>query len=255
MSLEIYQFPCRSDNYGVLVHESESGKTLCVDTPEARPILAALAEKGWTLSTILITHHHGDHTEGNSELKRITGATIIGPKSESSRIADLDELVSEGDVIDFAGHPINVIETPGHTSGPVSYHFPEDNLLFAGDTLFALGCGRLFEGTPADMWNSLSKLVALGDNTKVYCGHEYTLSNAEFSLTIEPGNIDLQTRYAEIKDLRAKNQPTLPTTIGLERKTNPFLRPNSSEIRENLDMHSASDLDVFTKIRSLKDKA
>lgn len=255
MSLETILVPCFTDNYAVLVHDTASNKTLCVDAPEARPILSALSERDWQLDTLLITHHHHDHIGGNDQLKSITGTKIIGPEAEKRQIPNMDETVSDGDEIEFAGHPIHVFATPGHTLGHVSYHWPDDHLLFSGDTLFALGCGRLFEGTPAQMWASLSKLKALPGKTQVFCGHEYTLSNAEFAISQEPDNIDLQMRLMEIRDKRSKNQPTLPSTIELEKRTNPFLRPDSAEIRKKLNLQSADDEAVFKELRRLKDQA
>lgn len=255
MSLEIVLVPCYTDNYAVLLHDQKSGQTACIDAPEARPILSALAERDWKLNLLLITHHHKDHIAGNKQLKDITGTKIYGPKAEQKMIPDMDQLLTEQDTIEFAGHPITIIETPGHTKGHICYHFTQDKLLFTGDTLFALGCGRLFEDTPAKMWESLSKLNSLPKSTKIYCGHEYTLSNAEFALKQEPENIDLQTRIIEIRQARAKNQPTLPTTLELEQQTNPFLRPNSKEIRKILGMETATDEAVFTKLRQLKDQA
>lgn len=254
MPLETILVPCLTDNYAVLVHDADTGKTLCVDAPDARPIQTALAEKNWKLDTILITHRHYDHVEGLELLKNVYKAKVIGPAAEAQHIPSLDEKVSEGASLEFAGHPIEVIETPGHTMGHVCYHWPEDKLLFSGDTLFILGCGRLFEGSPADMWDSLSKLKSLPKDTKVYCGHEYTLSNAEFAIKIEPGNIDLQTRLVEIKEARSAMQPTLPSTIGAELKTNPFLRPDSTAIRTTLNMENAADEDVFAAIRKRKDQ-
>jgi hydroxyacylglutathione hydrolase len=254
MTLEIIQVPCFTDNYAILLHEDTTGETLCVDAPEARPILQALAEKGWKLTTLLITHKHADHVGGIKQLKEIMGCKTYGPKAEARDIPELDESLTEGDSITFAGHPIEIIETPGHTSGHISYYWPEDKLLFAGDTLFVIGSGRLFEGTPAQMWQSLNKLMALPDDTKLYCGHEYTLSNAEFASRLEPGNIDLQTRLLDIRGLRAKNQSTLPSTIGMEKRTNPFLRPDSDEIKKKVGMPFGDEVAIFGKIRELKNK-
>lgn len=255
MTLEIVQVPCLKDNYAILLHEDTTGETLCVDAPEARPILSALAERDWKLNTLLITHKHADHVGGSKQLKDIMGCKIYGPKAEAKDIPELDETLSEGDEISFAGHPIKVLETPGHTSGHISYHWPEDKLAFTGDTLFVMGSGRLFEGTPDQMWRSLSKLTALSDDTKVFCGHEYTLSNAEFAARLEPGNVDLQTRLIDIRSKRAKNQSTLPTTIGMEKRTNPFLRPGSDEIKKKVGMPFADEIAVFGKIRELKNQS
>ena len=255
MSLEIKIVPCLTDNYAILVHEASSNSTLCIDAPDPRPIQTALAEKNWQLSTILVTHRHNDHIDGLDLLKSISNPTIYGPAKEAKYIPQLDKELKEGDRFDFAGHTIEVLETPGHTKGHISYHWPDDQLLFSGDTLFALGCGRIFEGTAEQMWNSLEKLANLPKNTKIFFGHEYTLTNAEFATKLEPGNIDLQTRLIDIRAKRARNEPTLPTTMELELKTNPFLRPTSQEIRQHLKLETASNVDVFSEIRKRKDQA
>ena len=252
--LEIHQFMCRSDNFGVLLHDAETGRTASVDAPEEAAIRAALDEKGWNLTHILVTHHHGDHVEANMALKQAFGVEIIGPKAEAARIPGIDRGVGEGDSLDFAGHHVTVISTPGHTSGEISYFFPEDGLLFAADTLFALGCGRVFEGTPAEMWELLKKLRALPDSTVVYCGHEYTLANARFAVTVDPGNPLLAARARDIEALRNAGRPTLPTTIGEEKATNPFLRPDDPAIRAHLGMKDATDAEVFAEIRGRKDR-
>lgn len=251
-ALEIELFACRSDNFGVLLHDPATGATASIDAPEEKPILDALARRGWTLSHIFTTHHHNDHVEANPALKARFGATIIGPAREA--IPGIDRKVDGGESFDFAGRPVEVISTPGHTLGHISFHLPEDKLLFAADTLFALGCGRIFEGTPAQMWGSLQKLSALPDETVVYFGHEYTLSNARFAKTVDPDNAALSNRVAEIEALRAKGAFTAPTTIGLEKATNPFLRAADPDIRRHLGMESASDAEVFAEIRARKDR-
>ncbi len=251
--LEIHQFPCLSDNYGVLIHDADAGVTASIDTPEVAPIEAALAEKGWTLTHILNTHHHGDHTGGNTELKGKTGCTIVGPKPEAAKIPGLDVAVGEGETYDFGGHVAQIIETPGHTLGHIAYHFADDRVVFAGDTLFALGCGRVFEGSMAQMWSGLQKLMALPPETTVYCGHEYTTANAAFAVTIEPDNRDLLDRVREIEALRADGKPTVPTTIDRELRTNPFLRPAIANVQRHLDMVGADPGDVFAEIRTRKD--
>jgi hydroxyacylglutathione hydrolase len=251
--LEIEVFQCRSDNYGVLVHDPETGLTASIDAPEEEPILDALSRRGWTLTHILTTHHHTDHVEGNLGLKGRFELEIIGPINEAVAIPGLDRSVEDGDEFEFGGHTVCVIETPGHTAGHVCYYFPDDKVLFAADTLFALGCGRLFERTAADMWHSLQKLSALPDETAVYFGHEYTLSNARFALTIDPDNARLQERVREIEATRAANRFTIPTTIGLEKETNPFLRATDPAVRRNLLMESRSNEEVFAEIRKRKD--
>ncbi|MCG6858970.1 MAG: hydroxyacylglutathione hydrolase [Salaquimonas sp.] len=250
--LQFHQFPCLNDNYGVLVHDPVGGETFSVDAPEADAVLKALRDTGWKLTHILVTHHHDDHIQGIARVKAETGAMVIGPASPS--IADLDRTVAEGDTIDLVGEEIQVIATPGHTLDMLNYYLPKSSAVFAGDTLFAMGCGRVFEGTPAMMWDSLKKLMALPPETKVYCGHEYTLANAKFSMTVDGTNPDLIARLAEVEALRAAGKPTLPTTMGLELKTNPFLRAADATIRTNLGMQSASDAQVFTEIRGRKDR-
>lgn len=254
--LAVHQFTCRGDNYCVLVHDAASGATASIDAPETAAVRNALAETGWRLTHILTTHHHGDHVAGNLDLKEEWGCEIVGPARERERIPGIDRAVGEGDTIRFAGHDVAVIDTPGHTSGHVSYHFAAAGLAFVGDTLFSLGCGRLFEGTAEQMWSSLSKLAKLPEETRVHCGHEYTLANARFALTIEPGNAALVARAREVERLREQGRATLPTTIGLELATNPFLRAGTSdEIRARLGLETARDADVFAEVRRRKDAA
>ncbi len=253
MALVVDQFMCRSDNFGVLVHDDESGRTLLVDAPEAQPILAAIERTGWKPDLLLITHHHADHVEANLALKQRFNLTIVGPKKEASKIPGIDETVEEGNTIPFGRHAIKVLETPGHTAGHVSYYIPDEGLLFAADTLFSIGCGRLLECKPPVMFESLTRLAALPLETKVYCGHEYTLSNARFALSVDPTNSALKERAAEVEKLRAADKATLPTTIGLELATNPFLRWHDPVIRKNLGMEKAEDVDVFAEIRKRKD--
>ena len=253
MTVEIEQFMCRSDNFGVLLHDVESGQTALIDAPEEAPIIEAIRRTGWKPNMILTTHHHGDHVEANLALKERLGLRIVGPKAEASKIPGIDEAVEEGAVIPFGHHGIYVIETPGHTAGHVSYYIPTANVVFTADTLFALGCGRLFEGSAATMLNSLRKLAALPPDTTVYCGHEYTQSNARFALTVDPTNSALRERAARIDRQRAEGKPTLPTTIGEELTTNPFLRWHDPAIRRNLGMENASDETVFAEIRKRKD--
>lgn len=254
MALLIEQFPCRSDNFGVLIHDPRSGLTASIDAPEEAPIRAKLAEKKWHLAQIFTTHHHADHVEGNLPLKADFDCVVTGPAGEAAAIPGIDETVSEGDKIEFGDFSIEVIETSGHTLGHVSYWIPSQKVAFVADTLFAMGCGRVIEGTPAMMWNSLEKLLALPDDTTVYCGHEYTLANARFALTIEPGNPDLVARAKAVEKLRAAGKPTLPTTIALEKKTNPFLRVDEPAVRELLGMVDASPAEVFAEIRGRKDR-
>ncbi|MCH9669931.1 MAG: hydroxyacylglutathione hydrolase [Gammaproteobacteria bacterium] len=251
--LEVHQFPCLSDNYGYLVHDAETGNTAVIDTPEVAPIMAGLAEKGWQLTHILNTHHHGDHAGGNLEIKDKTGCEIVGPRADAERIPGIDTALGDGDELSFGGRKVRVFDTPGHTKGHICYHFEADGLAFVGDTLFALGCGRLFEGTPAQMWTSLSKLLRWPDDTVVYCAHEYTQANARFALSVEPDNQTLQERAVEIDRLRAEGLPTVPTTMGLERATNPFLRPDSADLQRTIGLEGADLVEVFAKTRALKD--
>ena len=253
MTLRIEQFMCRSDNFGVLVHDGETGQTALIDAPEETAILTAIRRTGWTPSVILTTHHHLDHVEANLALKQRFGLRIIGSETEAAKIPGIDETVEDGSVFTFGSQQVHVIETPGHTAGHVCYHFPAANVAFTADTLFALGCGRLFERPPAAMLASLKKLAALPSGTTIYCGHEYTQANARFALSVDPTNSALKERAAEIDRLRAEGKPTLPTTIAQELTTNPFLRWHDKAIRHNLGMENASDEEVFAELRRRKD--
>lgn len=253
MPVEIEQFICRSDNFGVLVHDPSSGQTAIIDAPEEAAILAALKRTGWTPTMILTTHHHLDHVEANLALKERFKLKIVGPEAEKAKIPGIDQTVRQGSVVQLGAERIEVIETPGHTAGHVSYHLPAPKVAFTADTLFALGCGRLFECKPPVMHESLKKLAALPADTVVYCGHEYTLANARFALTVDPTNSALKERAARIEALRAADKPTLPTTIGEELSTNPFLRWHDPAIRKHLGMEKASDVEVFAEIRKRKD--
>lgn len=255
MTLEIYQFPARDDNYGVLVHDPESGLTASIDAPETAAVKAALAEKGWKLTHIFTTHHHQDHVEGNAALKAETGCKIIGPRGEAAKIPGIDAEVSEGDTFLFGKYEVQVLETPGHTLGHITYVIPQAKVAFVGDTMFAMGCGRVFEGTHEMMWNSLAKLRGLPAGTTIYAGHEYTLSNAKFAISIEPDNAALKARVAEVEALRAQGKPTLPTTIEKEMATNSFLRACEPEVKAALGMEGAEDWEVFGEIRTRKDNA
>ncbi|MBV8684108.1 MAG: hydroxyacylglutathione hydrolase [Caulobacteraceae bacterium] len=245
MSLIVRQFPCLSDNYGYLICDEQSGRTACIDTPDAGAIMAALDAAGWKLDLILNTHWHADHAGGNAELQKATGATIVGP-AEVRRIAPLDRVVEDGDVVELGETRLQVIACGGHTLGHIAYFDAADRIAFVGDTLFALGCGRLFEGKPAQMWASLQRLAALPEETAVYCAHEYTASNARFALSVdsEPA---LVRRSEEVFAARARGEPTVPTTIGLERATNPFLRAPL------LAPDASSPAEAFARIRAAKD--
>ena len=249
------QIPCLTDNYCVLVHDAASGLTAAIDAPDAATISATLDEREWRLTEIFVTHHHHDHTAGCRALVDRYGCKVTGPESEAERIPGLTRAVRGGSELSFANQIIRVIETPGHTLGHVSYYFPETATVFTGDTLFALGCGRLFEGDAEMMFTSLQKLAALPGESKVFCGHEYTLANARFAATVEPENDTLLKRCKAIEVLIAAGKPTLPTTIGEERATNPFLRTHSTAIRARLGMNSEPDWKVFARLRELKNKA
>jgi hydroxyacylglutathione hydrolase len=245
---EIEIVPCLSDNYAYLVKSGDF--CAVVDPSEPEPVRAALARRGWKLTHILNTHHHLDHTGGNLELKQETGAKVVGPAKDAARIPGIDIGVDESTGWEFDGRKVAVLEVPAHTRGAIT--FVIDGHAFTGDTLFTLGCGRLFEGDAAMMWASLSKLMTLPDDTLIWCGHEYTQSNGKFALTLEPGNGALQERMVSVNAARADGKPTVPATLALEKATNPFLRPDSAEIRKSLGMETADTVAVFGEIRERK---
>jgi hydroxyacylglutathione hydrolase len=250
--LAIRQLPVLRDNYVYLVHDPVTALTAVVDPAVAAPVLAALGETGWRLSHILNTHHHGDHTGGNLELKATTGCTIVGPRADRDRIPGIDVAVGDADIYRFGGHEAHVFDVPGHTRGHIAYWFPDSEALFCGDTLFIMGCGRLFEGTAAQMWHSLGKLKALPPQTRVFCAHEYTQTNARFALTVDPGNADLKARARRIDELRADGRPTVPGTIGEELATNPFLRADRKPLQEVAGT-IGDPVATFAAIRQRKD--
>jgi hydroxyacylglutathione hydrolase len=249
--LDIELVPCLRDNYAYLVHDRDSGLCGVVDPSEPGPVKSALSRHGWKLTHILNTHHHFDHTGGNLPLKEEFGAAVVGPGKDRDRIPGIDEGVDETTNWRFGNRDVRVLEIPAHTRAHIA--FVLDGAAFTGDTMFAMGCGRLFEGTPEMMWASLSKLARLPDDTRVYCGHEYTQNNGRFALSLEPDNGELASRMRDVDDARAKGAPTIPSTIGLEKKTNPFLRPNSPGIRRTLGLAGASDVAVFAEMRKRKD--
>jgi hydroxyacylglutathione hydrolase len=251
--LEIHQIPVLSDNYVYLAHDVATGKTAVVDPATHEEVFEALALKGWTLTHILNTHHHADHTGGNMAIKERTGCTIVGPRADRDRIPGIDVDVGDGDTYALGESVGKVFDVPGHTRGHIAYWFGDSDALFCGDTMFALGCGRLFEGTPQQMWTSLSKLRALPPSTQVYCAHEYTKSNAAFAITVEPDNGALVARKAMIDDMRTRGERTVPSTLAEELATNPFLRPDSADLQKTLGMVGASLVDVFAETRRRKD--
>ena len=253
--LEIEQIPCLADNYAVLIHDRKANVTASIDAPDSEAILRRLEAKNWRLTHLFNTHHHGDHTGGNLVLKEATGCQIVGPRGEADRIPGIDIAVGDGDKFQFGSFEVRVLETPGHTVGHITYWIPDARVAFVGDTLFAMGAGRVFEGNAEIMWNSLKKLMELPGDTELYCGHEYTASNARFALTIDPDNAALKTRTAEVEKLRADGIPTLPTRLDRELQTNPFLRADAPEIRERLGMQFAPAWKVFAEIRERKNKA
>lgn len=253
---EIRQFTCLDDNFGVLLHDTASGTTIAFDVPSAAPYEQVLEETGWKLTHILITHHHWDHVQGLGELKQKTGATVIGPERSRQKITEFDSTVEDGDDVLCGPYEIKAISTPGHTLDQISWYIPSVRMAHTGDTLFSLGCGRVFEGDKEMMWSSLAKLIhQLPDETTIYCGHEYTEANARFALTIEPENPDLKARAKQVRELRAKGEPTLPTTMGREKATNPFLRAGEASVAAALGMDGKSPAEIFAEIRTRKDNA
>lgn len=251
-NLTFHQFICRSDNYGLLLHDHKTGATASVDAPDADEIERQLDKMGWALTHIFTTHHHGDHVEGNLALKARHGCGIIGPRGEASKIPGIDREVSGGDRFTWEGREVRVMACPGHTLGHIAYHMPEADAVFAGDTLFSLGCGRVFEGSMEQMYRSVTQFAELPPATRLFCGHEYTQSNARFAQAVEPGNAALMRRAAEVDGLRADGQMTCPSTIGAELATNPFLRTGNAEIRTTLGMNGATDAQVFAELRERK---
>jgi hydroxyacylglutathione hydrolase len=249
MPLKVHQFPCLSDNYGFLARDEATGKVACIDTPDADAILAQLQRLGWTLDLILNTHWHPDHAGGNAAIQAATGCQIVGPQ-EVTRIAPLDRPVGDGDVVELGSTRLEVLETGGHTLGHITYVDRTDRIAFVGDTLFALGCGRLFEGTAEQMWTSLSRLAALPDDTRVYCAHEYTAANARFALSVDQSPA-LKARAEAVFAARERGEPTVPTTIGAEKAANPFLR--APALKAGLGLGGASDSQAFAAVRQAKD--
>jgi hydroxyacylglutathione hydrolase len=254
MTAETYLFNCLKDNFGVLLHDPATGATASIDAPEAAPVEAALQKTGWRLTDILVTHHHADHTQGIGELKARHKCRVVAPRNEAQRIAHVDETVGQGDTVRIGALQGGVIDTPGHTAGHISYFFPADKLAFVGDTLFSIGCGRVIEGNPEMMWNSLLKLRALPDDTRFYCGHEYTDANIRFAKTIEPDNKALAARADEVAQLAASHKATIPATIGAEKAANPFLRADVASVAKSVGLSGSPAWQVFAEIRERKNR-
>jgi len=254
MPLQIITIPCLADNYAYLIRETDTGQVAVVDVPEAGPILGALKDMDWPLHQILITHHHYDHIDGLEKLRAATGAKVYGAAADSHRLPKLDFALADGDNFKLGNETCKIMDVSGHTIGHIAFLFKNAGAVFSADSLMALGCGRVFEGDFAMMWGTMLKFKALPDYTLVYSGHEYTMSNAKFALTIEPDNADLKTRIADIEDKRTNNIPTVPASIGLEKATNPFMRADLPEVKVSMDMAEASDAAVFGEIRTRKDR-
>lgn len=252
--LQVELVPVLSDNYVYLAHEPASQETAVIDPAVAEPVLEAAHDKGWRITHILNTHHHGDHTGGNLEVQKATGAPIVGPKYDEDRIPGIQIALEEGDTYAVGQAEAEVFFTPGHTRGHICFWFKDADVLFSGDTLFILGCGRLFEGSAGDMWHSLRKLRDLPDSTRVYCGHEYTQTNARCALSVDPHNAALAARAKEIDALRAEGKPTIPGTLAQERATNPFLRADAAELAKAIGMEGADPVDVFAAVRERRNQ-
>jgi hydroxyacylglutathione hydrolase len=255
MAAAIRLFTCLTDNFGALIHDPATGATAAIDAPEAAPIIRALDREGWTLTDILITHHHGDHVGGVAELKQKTNCRVVGPHDKTAKIASVDLRVAQGDVIKIGSLLARVLETPGHTLDHLAYVFDDDKAVFAADTLFSIGCGRVFEGNYPMMWDSLLKLRALPDDMWLYCGHEYTAANVKFALSIEPDNPALQARAAEVAKLRAEGKATVPTKLGDEKAANVFLRADEPSVAASVRLKGASAAEVFAELRERKNKS
>lgn len=255
MAAEIRLFPCLSDNFGYLIHDPVSQATASIDAPEAAPVIKALQREGWHLTDILVTHHHADHVGGIAELKQKYDCRVVAPHDKTAAIPQVDERVKQGDVVKVGTLSARVLETPGHTLDHISYVFDDERALFAADTLFSIGCGRVFEGTYPMMWDSLLKLRALPDDMRLYCGHEYTASNVKFALGIEPGNAALKARADKVAQLRAANQPTIPVLLGEEKQANVFLRADAPEVAAALHMPGKNAAEVFGELRERKNKS
>ncbi|QCO56377.1 hydroxyacylglutathione hydrolase [Pseudorhodobacter turbinis] len=255
MALELITIPCLSNNYAFLIHNPDSKETALIDVPEAAPILEALSVRGWTLTDVLLTHHHWDHIDGLPDLLAglATKPRIWGAAADAHRLPPLDHALTEADTVQICGEEVEILDMPGHTVGHIAFYLPASKMLFSGDSLMVMGCGRLFEGTPAQMWNSLCKTASLPGDTLLLSGHEYTADNIAFARSLEPENSQLISLASRVADLRAANTPTVPTTLAQERNTNPFLRAPDPSLKAALGMATAPDVDAFTEIRARKD--
>ena len=254
MPLDIVTIPCRSDNYAYLLRDQATGKVAVVDVPETGPVMEALQSRSWGCDLVLITHHHDDHIAGVADIRAAFGSEVVGARADEHRLPTLDRAVEDGDTVALGESVATVRDVSGHTVGHIAFHFADAGAVFTADSLMALGCGRVFEGTPEMMWASLSKLAALPGETLVYSGHEYTATNAKFAATIEPDNPDLQARMAEIARKRAAGEPTVPASIDEELRTNPFLRATEGSVKQAVGMPDASDVAVFAEVRGRKDR-
>ena len=254
MAMEIVTIPCLKDNYAFLLHDTATGATAVVDVPDETPVEAELARRGWALTDILLTHHHADHIDGVDALREATGAKVSGAAADARRLPRLDRAVAEGDTFTLGSAEVRVLDVSGHTVGHIAFHVPAANAVFTADSLMALGCGRVFEGTAPQMWQSLSKLAALPPGTRVCSGHEYTEANARFALTIEPANPDLVARAEHVRAARARGEPTVPSTLAEELATNPFLRARLPAVKTAIGMPGAPDAEAFAEIRRRKDR-
>lgn len=251
--LEVHQFPCLQDNYGFLLHDDDSGETACIDTPDADAYLVEAARRGWQITQIWNTHWHPDHAGGNATIKQLTGCKVTAPAVEAPKIAGVDRTVRDGDIVRLGRHEARVIDVGGHTLGHIAYHLPEDGIAFVGDSLFALGCGRMFEGTPPQFWASLSRLRTLPAETTLYCAHEYTAANARFALHADPDNAALRSYAAEVSERRARGEPTVPMQLARELEANPFLRAADPDMQARWGK-PGDPVATFAALRSAKDK-
>ncbi len=254
MALELVTLPCLTDNFAFLLHDRASGETALIDAPEAGPVLHALEERDWQLGQILLTHHHADHVQGVDEIRAATGAKVLGASADAHRLPALDRALQEGDRVQIGAEDGRVIDVSGHTIGHIAFHFPQSAMVFTADSLMAAGCGRLFEGSPAQMWESLSKLAALPPETLVGSGHDYLDGNLRFALTLEPENPALISRIRSLEGMRRQGQPPMPSTLAEELATNPFLRASQPRLKAALGLSDVPDAEVFAEIRARKDR-